>query len=164
MDRRTLLRVLGGATVSIAGLPPQELTALVKATGRRVPQPREVRTTLVAEQHAEWMTSEERERFMRGLAHLDEHTQALAAVRFAHAEVSLQVAILEGLEAEGRALGGASTEFPEMYGEEEDAVSMPFFHSIRALVSSTENGSPPFVVMVNATRKGACAASLGLRC
>ena len=48
MDRRTLLRVLGGATVSIAGLPPQELTALVKATGRRVPQPREVRLLIDA--------------------------------------------------------------------------------------------------------------------
>ncbi len=83
---------------------------------------------------AEWMTSDEREPFMRGLTELDEHTRARAAVRFANAEESLQVAILEGLEAEGRALGGASVEFPEMDGEEEDAVSMPFFHSIRALV------------------------------
>lgn len=72
---------------------------------------------------AEWMDPEERERFMRGLAHLDAHTEALAGVRFAQADEARQVAILTGLEAEGRALLERLPEAPT-----------PFFRQAKGLV------------------------------
>ena len=74
---------------------------------------------------SEWYEPDERERFMRGLAHVDEHTEALTGVRFAYAGESPQTAILSGLETEGRALT-----------ELEDDAPTPFFHQLRGLVLS----------------------------
>jgi hypothetical protein len=72
---------------------------------------------------SEWMNAEERERFMRGLAHLDAHTESVAGVRFAHAGEPRQIAILEGLQAEGRTLQELDEDAPT-----------PFFQQARGLV------------------------------
>ncbi|MCH7663222.1 MAG: gluconate 2-dehydrogenase subunit 3 family protein, partial [Chloroflexi bacterium] len=63
------------------------------------------------------------ERFMRGLAHLDEHSESMTGVRFAYAGEERQTAILKGMEAEGRALMDADLDAPES-----------FFHQARGLV------------------------------
>ena len=150
MDRRELLRMMG-ATATLAGLSPAQLSALFAAEAPR----RTARAFFTAEQReavdalaetiipetdtagaieadvtdfielivAEWYQAGERERFMRGLTHIDQHAEALYGVRFAYAGAARQTAILAGLEAEGRAL-------MERY---EDAPT-PFFHQFRSLV------------------------------
>ena len=72
---------------------------------------------------SEWYNPEERERFMRGLAHLDDHSEALTGVRFPYAGPERQTAILKGMEAEGRSLADADPE-----------ASQSFFHQARGLV------------------------------
>ena len=72
---------------------------------------------------SEWYNAEERERFMRGLAHLDDHTESATGVRFGYAGEVRQTAILKGMEAEGRALMEADPDAPES-----------FFHQARGLV------------------------------
>ena len=53
---------------------------------------------------SEWLNAEERDRFRRGLRHLDTHAEAVTGTGFADAGEMGQTAILTGLEAEGRAL------------------------------------------------------------
>jgi len=72
---------------------------------------------------AEWYDAEQREHFMRGLTHLDEHSEALTGVRFPYAGTETQTAILTGLEAEGSAISEAPSDAPT-----------PFFHQFRGLV------------------------------
>lgn len=152
MDRRHLLHILG-VTAATAGLSPGQLTALMAPGGRRHPgsafftaEQREavaaIAEAIIPETDtpgageagvvefvemivSEWMKSDERERFMRGLAHVDEHTEAFTGVRFAYAGEVRQTAILSGLEAEGRVL----------MERDEDAPT-PFFHQFRGLVLS----------------------------
>ena len=156
MDRRDLLRTMG-ATAALAGLSPDQLSALLAPGAPRVP----ARAFFTAEQReavdalvdaiipetdtpgaveagvtdyielivAEWYQADERERFMRGLAHVDEHSEALGGVRFAYAGASAQVAILTGLEAEGMELMRSASGV----GERLDA-PRPFFHQFRSLV------------------------------
>lgn len=150
MDRRQLLRLLGASAAAI-GLTPADARALLsRETPRHASRPffteaeRET-VTVVADRIlpetdtpgaveagvvdyiemivSEWMNPEERERFMRGLRHLDVHAEALTGVRFAHAGEARQIAILSGLEAEGRALT-----------ERDPEAATPFFHQSRALV------------------------------
>ena len=152
MDRRHLLRVLG-VSAATAGLSPSQLVALIAPGARRSAAAAfftaEQREAVAALAEAiipetdtpgaieagvvefiemivsEWMRSEGRERFMRGLAHVDEHAEALAGVRFAYAGGARQTAILSGLEAERRVL----------MEQNEDAPT-PFFQQFRGLVLS----------------------------
>lgn len=150
MDRRELLR-LAGVSAACAALAPDRLRAsLAPAAQRRSPEPfftpaQKEAVTALADRIlpetdtpgavgagvpdyievivSEWMTAEERERFMRGLTHVDAHTEALYGVRFAHAGEARQRAVLSGLEAEGRVLQEAD--------EDPDG---SFFHAFRGLV------------------------------
>ena len=150
MDRRHLLKLLG-TTAAFAGLTSVELEALLTPGGTRraglaffTDAQREavavfsdlvIPTTdtpgaveaggveYIELMVSEWYDSEERERFMRGLAHLDEHSESLTGVRFAYAGEERQTAILQGMEAEGRALMDADLDAPES-----------FFHQARGLV------------------------------
>ncbi len=153
MDRRHLLRLLGTAAAA-AGLSPFQLSALIARGGPRrrtglaffTAEQREavsaIAEAIIPETDtpganeagvvefiemivSEWLRPAERERFMRGLAHIDEHTEALTGVRFAHAGEAHQVAVLSGMEAEGRALM-----------ERDEDVPTPFFHQVRGLVLS----------------------------
>ena len=152
MDRRHLLQILG-VTATAAGFSPDQLAALVDPGVRRRPGSAffnaEQREAVAALSEAiipetdtpgaveagvvdfiemivsEWMRPDERERLMRGLAHMDEHTEALTGVRFAYADEVTQTAILSGLETEGRVL---------MDGDED--APTPFFHHFRSLVLS----------------------------
>jgi len=150
MDRRQLLRVLG-ASATLAGLSPRQLTALmeggVPALSGRAFFTAEQREAVDAMAEAiipatdtpgaseaavvdfievivaEWYDADQREHFMRGLAHLDQHSEALTGVRFPHAGSETQTAILAGLEAEGAAITEARSDAPT-----------PFFHRFRGLV------------------------------
>ena len=150
MDRRHLLKLLG-TTTAFAGLSSAELEALLTPGGTRragmaffTDAQREAVTAFsdliipttdtpgavaagVVEYIelivSEWYNARERERFMRGLAHLDEHTESTTGVRFAYAGVERQTAILKGMEAEGRALMEADLDGAES-----------FFHQARRLV------------------------------
>ncbi len=150
MDRRDLLKLLG-TTAAFAGLNPLELEALLTPGGTRragmaffTDAQREAITAFsdlilpttdtpgaveaggveyIELIVSEWYNTGERERFMRGLAHLDEHTEATTGVRFAHTAEERQTAILKGMEAEGRALMEADPDAPES-----------FFHQARGLV------------------------------
>ncbi len=152
MDRRHLLRILG-TTATAAGLSPGQLAALLPQGSRRRPESAfftaEQREAVAALSEAiipetdtpgaveagvvefiemivsEWMRPDERERFMRGLAHVDDHTEAQAGVRFAYSGEATQTAILSGLEAEGRVLM-----------DEDEEAPAPFFHHLRSLVLS----------------------------
>jgi glucoside 3-dehydrogenase (cytochrome c) hitch-hiker subunit len=150
MHRRHLLKLLG-TTAAFAGWSPLQLDALLTPGGTRRAGvaffTEEQRETVASISDliipatdtpgaveaggveyielivSEWYDAEEREHFMRGLAHLDEHSKALTGVRFAHAGEARQTAILTGMEAEGRTLQEADPEAPES-----------FFHEARALV------------------------------
>ena len=150
MDRRDLLKLLGTTGV-FAGLTPVELEALLTPGGTQragmaffteaqreavtafsdliIPTtdtPGAVEAGVVEYIElivSEWYNGGERERFMRGLAHLDGHTEAITGVRFAHAAEERQTAILKGMEAEGRALMDSDLDVPES-----------FFHQARGLV------------------------------
>lgn len=150
MDRRQLLRLLGASAAAL-GLSPTDARALLAPDApRRASRPffteeeREAATVLtdliIPETDtpgaveagvvdyiemivSEWMNPGERERFMRGLRHLDTHAEAVTGVRFANAGEARQVAILSGLEAEGRALAERDPDAPTS-----------FFHQTRALV------------------------------
>jgi gluconate 2-dehydrogenase gamma chain len=150
MDRRHLLKLLG-ATAAFAGWSPLELEALMTPGGTEkagraffteaqreavaafsdliIPStdtPGAVEAggvEYIELMVSEWYNAEERERFMRGLAHLDEHSEAMAGVRFAFAGVERQTAMLEGMEAEGRSLMDSDPE-----------ASQSFFHQARGLV------------------------------
>lgn len=74
---------------------------------------------------SEWYTSEDAERFRRGLADLDTRASAHAAGSFVEASEAQQIAILTGLEAEGRALRERDRDAPT-----------PFFQRLRGLVLS----------------------------
>jgi CubicO group peptidase (beta-lactamase class C family) len=152
MDRRHLLQILG-MTATAAGLSPGQLAALMAPGARRhagsaffTTEQREavaaLSETIIPETDtpgaveagvvdfvelivSEWMRPDERERFMRGLAHVDEHTEALTGVRFAHAGEATQTAVLSGLEAEGRVIMERDGDAPA-----------PFFHHLRSLVLS----------------------------
>lgn len=150
MDRRQLLRLLGASATAIGLSPARARALLAPEVPRRASRPffteeeREAVTVLadriIPETDtpgaveagvvdymemivSEWMDPEERERFMRGLRHLDTHAESVAGVRFAGAGEARQVAILAGLEAEGRALAERDPEAPTS-----------FFHRSRALV------------------------------
>ena len=150
MDRRHLLKLLG-TTAAFAGLTSVELEALLTPGGTRragmaffTDAQREAITVFsdliipttdtpgaveagvveyIELMVSEWYDAGERERFMRGLAHLDEHTESTTGVRFAYAGEEHQTAILKGMEAEGRALMDADLDAPES-----------FFHQARGLV------------------------------
>ena len=150
MDRRHLLKVLG-ATAAFAGLSPLELEALLTPGGTSragwaffteaqreaiaalsdliIPTtdtPGAVETGVVEYIElivSEWYNDEERERFMRGLAHLDAHAESTTGVRFAYAGESRQASILKGMEAEGRALEQSDPD-----------AEQSFFHQARGLV------------------------------
>lgn len=150
MDRRQLLRLLGASAAAL-GLSPADARALLAPGTPRharraffTEEEREAVSVLsdliIPETDtpgavaagvvdyiemivSEWMNAGERERFMRGLGHLDTHAEAVTGVRFAHAGEPRQVAILSGLEAEGRALAERDPDAPTS-----------FFHQTRALV------------------------------
>ena len=150
MDRRHLLKVLG-TTAAFAGLTPPELEALLTPGGTRragmafftevqreaitafsdliIPTtdtPGAVEAGVVEYVElivSEWYDHGERERFMRGLAHLDEHTESMTGVRFAYTGEERQTVILKGMEVEGRALMNLDSDAPES-----------FFHQARRLV------------------------------
>ncbi|MDA0311597.1 MAG: gluconate 2-dehydrogenase subunit 3 family protein [Gemmatimonadetes bacterium] len=150
MDRRHLLKLLGTAT-AFAGWTPLQLEALLKPGGTRsidvafftdaqreavtafcdliIPTtdtPGAVETGVVEYIElmvSEWFDDGERERFMRGLTHFEEHTQSMTGTSFALAPEVRQVAILKGLEAEANSLRDADPD-----AEEE------FFHQARGLV------------------------------
>lgn len=150
MDRRDLLKLLG-TTAAFAGWSPVDLEALLTPGGTRragmaffTDAQREAITAFsdliipttdtpgaveaggveyIELMVSEWYNAEERERFMRGLAHLDDHTESATGVRFAYAGEVRQTAILKGMEAEGRALMDADPDAPES-----------FFHQARGLV------------------------------
>jgi len=152
MDRRQLLRLMG-SSAALAGIKPTQLAALLAPGAPRRPvrafftaEQREAVDTMgeliipatdtpgalaagvgefIELIVGEWYEADERERFMRGLAHVDEHTEALTGVRFAYAGEVTQTAILSGLEAEGQALMAA-----------DDRAPTPFFHRFRGLVLS----------------------------
>jgi glucoside 3-dehydrogenase (cytochrome c) hitch-hiker subunit len=142
MDRRHLLKLLG-TSAAFAGWSPLELEGLLTPGGTRragvaffTEEQREavaafsdliIPTTdtpgaveagcveyieLIV---SEWYDAEERERFMRGLAHLDEHAEATTGVRFSNAGVAHQTAMLKGMEAEGRALMEADPDAVESF-------------------------------------------------
>ena len=142
-----------GATTALAGLTPSQLTALLAPGAPRRParafftdEQREAVdalaeliipttdtpgaieagvTDFIELIVSAWYEPDDRRRFMRGLAHVDEHAEALTAVRFAYAGEPTQNAILSGLEAEGRALMELDEDAPT-----------PFFHQLRGLVLS----------------------------
>lgn len=142
MDRRHLLELLG-TTAAFAGLSPLKLAALLTPGGTQragwaffTEAQREAITTFsdliipttdtpgavesgVVEYIelivSEWYNEEERERFMRGLAHLDSHAESTTGVRFAYAGEARQTSILKGMEAEGRALDESDTEAEESF-------------------------------------------------
>lgn len=150
MDRRHLIKLLGG-TAAFAGLSPLQLEALLVPGGTRragmaffTEAQREAVTAFsdlvipttdtpgaveaggveyIELIVSEWYNTEERERFMRGLAHLDEHSESIAGVRFAYAGEARQIAMLTGMEAEGRALM-----------ESDPDAAQSFFHQARGLV------------------------------
>ena len=150
MDRRHLLKILG-TTAAFAGLSPLELEALLTPGGTRragwaffteaqreaitafsdliIPTtdtPGAVEAGVVEYIElivSEWYHDGERERFMRGLAHLDEHAESTTGVRFAYAGQARQTAILKGMEAEGRALA-----------ESDPDAEQSFFQQARGLV------------------------------
>lgn len=152
MDRRHLLRILG-VTAATAGLSPDQLAAMIAPGARRHPgsafftaeqaeavaalseliipetdTPGAIEAGVVEFIElivSEWMRPDERERFMRGLSHVDEHMEALTGVRFAHAGGAMQTAVLSGMEEEGRVI----------MEQDEDAPT-PFFHHLRSLVLS----------------------------
>jgi len=150
MDRRHLLKLLG-STAAFASLSAVELEALLTPGGTRragmaffTSAQREAITAFsdliipttntpgaveaggveyIELMVSEWYNAGERERFMRGLAHLDEHTESTTGVRFAYTSKERQTAILRGMEAEGRALMDADDDAPQS-----------FFHQARGLV------------------------------
>jgi len=150
MDRRRLLRLLGASAAAL-GLSPADARALLAPEApRRASRPffteeeREAVTVLadlmipatdtpgaveagvvdyIEMIVSEWMDAGERERFMRGLRHVDTHAEAVAGVRFAGAGEARQVAILSGLETEGRTLAERDPDAPTS-----------FFQQTRALV------------------------------
>lgn len=150
MDRRQVLRILATSAAAI-GLSPIEARALlVPGAPRRAGRPffaeaeRETVTVLadliIPETDtpgaveagvvdyiemivAEWLNAEERDRFVRGLRHLDTRADAVTGTRFADAGAGRQAAILTGLEAEGLALNDRDPDAPT-----------PFFEQVRALV------------------------------
>jgi hypothetical protein len=150
MDRRQLLRVMS-ASATLAGLSPGQLAAIMEAgvtslTARAffTSEQREavdamaeaiIPTTdtpgaseagvaeFIEAIVSEWYDAEQREHFMRGLAHLDEHSEALTGVRFPHVGADTQSAILARLEAEGATMMEARSDAPT-----------PFFHRFRGLV------------------------------
>ena len=154
MDRRQALKLLG-ASAAVAGLTPSQLAALLDsghpAMRTRAAFTSEQRETVAAMAEtiipetdtpgageagvaefievivSEWYAPDQQERFMRGLAHVDEHSTALFAVRFPYTGPERQTAILSELEAEGTALNAAAT----LAGGE---MSPPFFHQFRSLV------------------------------
>ena len=139
MDRRHLLKVLG-TTAAFAGLSTVELEALLTPGGTRragmaffTDAQREAITAFsvliipttdtpgaveagvveyIELMVSEWYNAGERERFMRGLAHLDEHTEATTGVRFAHAAEERQTAISEGHGGGGASLDGFRSRCP----------------------------------------------------
>lgn len=150
MDRRQMLQVMG-ASAALAGLSPSQLSALFQAGPTRF-SPRaffteEQRATVDAMAEAiipatdtpgaseagvvdfievivsEWYDAEQRDLFMRGLDHVDDHAVALTGSPFPTAAPEAQFAILSGLEAEGDALQAAA-----------DGGPTPFFHRFRSLV------------------------------
>ena len=151
MDRRHLLRSLGTAAAA-AGLSPSQLSALIARGGPRrrtglaffTAEQREavsaIAEAIIPETDtpganeagvvefieviiSEWVRPAERERFMRGLAHPDEHAESTTGVRFAYAGQARQTAILKGMEAEGRALR-----------ESDPDAEQSFFQQARGLV------------------------------
>ena len=150
MDRRHLLKLLG-TSAAFAGLTSVELEGLLTPGGTRragmafFTDPQREAITAFSDliipttdtpgaveagvveyielMVSEWYNAEERARFMRGLAHLDEHAESTTGVRFAHAGEERQTAILKGMEAEGRSLIDADPDAPES-----------FFHQARGLV------------------------------
>ena len=150
MDRRHLLKLLG-TSAAFAGLTSVELEGLLTPGGTRragmafFTDPQREAITAFSDliipttdtpgaveagvveyielMVSEWHNAEERARFMRGLAHLDEHAESTTGVRFAHAGEARQTAILKGMEAEGRSLIDADPDAPES-----------FFHQARGLV------------------------------
>ena len=152
MDRRHLFRLLG-ASAALAGLNPSQLAALFKSGGPRKHSraffTTEQRETIDALCEviipttdtpgavtagvpefielivAEWYNADDRARFMRGLAQVDERTQALTGIQFAQSEEDTQAVILSGLEAESRARIASGEDTPS-----------PFFQQFRGLVLS----------------------------
>lgn len=150
MERRRLLGLLAASAATI-GISPRQAAALLRSGAPRSPthafftaEQREAVTAFAdrmipdtdtpgavaagvvdyAEMIvSEWMNDDERERFMRGLAHLDMHAEAVAGVRFAHAGEARQVAMLRGMEAEAGTLDDLDEDAPRS-----------FFHQARALV------------------------------
>lgn len=148
MQRRDLLGVLASAAAS-TGLTPAQLAAAARGprpgAARVFAPPQATAVARLADLIipptdtpgaaqagvagfietivSEWYTVAERERFLRGLADVDARAQALAGVPFAAATEAQQVAILTGLEAEGRALRQREANAPT-----------PFFHRFRGLV------------------------------
>jgi len=152
MDRRHLFRLLG-ASAALAGLNPSQLAALFESGGPRKPSraffTTEQRETIDALCEviipttdtpgavtagvpefielivAEWYNADDRARFMRGLAQVDERTQALTGIQFAQSGEDTQAVILSGLEAESRARIASGEDTPS-----------PFFQQFRGLVLS----------------------------
>jgi hypothetical protein len=150
MDRRQMLRILGTSAATI-GLSPIEARALLvpgepRRASRRFFTDKERETVTVLADViipytdtpgaveagvvdyiemivSEWLNAEERDRFRRGLRHLDTHAEAVTGTGFADAGEMGQTAILTGLEAEGRALKDRDPDAPT-----------PFFQQTRALV------------------------------
>lgn len=150
MERRRLLGLLAASAAAI-GLSPRQAAALLRARAPRTPTlafftaDQRAAVTALADRMipdtdtpgavgagvvdyaemivAEWLNDAERERFMRGLAHLDAHADAVAGVRFAQSGDARQIAILKGMEAEGLALQDLDPDAPAS-----------FFHQARALV------------------------------
>jgi gluconate 2-dehydrogenase gamma chain len=142
MDRRHLLKVLG-TTATFVGLSPLELEALLTPGGTRragwaffteaqreavtafsdliIPTtdtPGAVEAGVVEYIElivSEWYHDEERERFMRGLAHLDDHAESTTGVRFAYSGEARQTAMLRGMEAGGRALEQADPDAEQSF-------------------------------------------------
>jgi hypothetical protein len=150
MDRRQMLRILGTSAAAI-GLSPTEARALLvpgvprRASRRFFTEEEREAVTVLADLIipatdtpgaveagvvdyielivSEWLNAEGRDRFMRGLRHLDTHAEAVTGTGFVDADEAGQAAILTGLEAEGRALKDHDPDAPT-----------PFFQQTRALV------------------------------
>ena len=150
MDRRQVLRILGASAAAI-GLSPIEARALLvpgvprRASRRFFTEEERETVTILADVIipdtdtpgaveagvvdyielivSEWLNAEGRDRFMRGLRHLDTHAEAVTGTGFVDADEAGQAAILTGLEAEGRALKDRDPDAPT-----------PFFQQTRALV------------------------------